>query len=327
MSGKAVFHAPMRPGPKRSLRSLSGRTWWLTSGRAGGRISMQPAGNSQGWGHKNSYTMELSGNIVDVVAGRIFPGTVKVELGRIAAILEHPVDGGGYILPGLIDAHIHIESSMLIPSEFARLAVVHGTTGTVSDPHEIANVMGMEGVKFMIANGKKVPFKFSFGAPSCVPATSFETAGSTLGPEEVEELLKMEEVKYLSEMMNFPGVLCSDPQVMKKLRIARDLGKPADGHAPGLRGEAARTCIEAGISTDHECYSLEEATEKAGLGMKILIREGSAAKNFEELCPLIGTHPALVMFCSDDKHPDDLAEGHINQLVARAVKRVFIRWM
>lgn len=267
--------------------------------------------------------MTITGNIVDVVAGRIFPGTVRVESGRIAAIQEHPVGGGGYILPGLIDAHIHIESSMLIPSEFARLAVVHGTTGTVSDPHEIANVMGIEGVKFMIANGKKVPFKFSFGAPSCVPATSFETAGATLGPEEVEELLKMKEVKYLSEMMNFPGVLANDPQVMKKLRIARDLGKPADGHAPGLRGDAARKYVEAGISTDHECYTLEEAEEKAALGMKILIREGSAAKNFEELCPLIGTHPGLVMFCSDDKHPDDLADGHINQLVVRAIKKGF----
>jgi adenine deaminase len=268
-------------------------------------------------------TFELSGNIVDVVTGRIFPGTVKVESGRIAGITSHPVDEPGFILPGLIDAHIHIESSMLIPSEFARLAAVHGTTGTVSDPHEIANVLGTEGVKFMIANGKKVPFKFAFGAPSCVPATSFETSGAKLGPAEVEELLKMSEVKYLSEMMNFPGVLYNDPEVMQKLQIAQQLGKPADGHAPGLRGEAAAKYISAGISTDHECYSLEEAVEKAGLGMKILIREGSAAKNFEELSPLIGTHPDIVMFCSDDKHPDDLAEGHMNQLVVRAIKKGF----
>lgn len=268
-------------------------------------------------------TFELSGNIVDVVAGRIFPGTLKVENGRIADINEHPVDGGGFIVPGLIDAHIHIESSMLIPSEFARLAVVHGTTGTVSDPHEIANVLGIEGVKFMITNGKKVPFKFSFGAPSCVPATSFETAGAKLGPAEVEELLKMTEVKYLSEMMNFPGVINNDPEVMRKLQLAQEIGKPVDGHAPGLRGESAVKYVSAGISTDHECYLLEEAVEKAGLGMKILIREGSAAKNFGELSPLIGIHPEIVMFCSDDKHPDDLAECHINQLVVRAIKQGF----
>ena len=263
--------------------------------------------------------MTLSGNIIDVVAGRIFQGTVTVADGKIASVEEHPVSETCYILPGLIDAHIHVESSMLIPSEFARLAVVHGTTATVSDPHEIANVLGTEGVKFMIANGKRVPFKFSFGAPSCVPATPFETAGTRLGPEDVEELLRLDDVKYLSEMMNFPGVINRDPEVMQKLEAAKKLGKPVDGHAPGLRGEAVRQYIAAGISTDHECYLLEEAVEKAESGMKILIREGSAARNFDALSPMITSHPGQVMFCSDDRHPDDLAAGHINRIVARAI--------
>jgi adenine deaminase len=265
--------------------------------------------------------MTISGNIVDVVARRIFPGTVTIENGRIAAVHEHPVEESTYIIPGLIDAHIHIESSMLIPSEFARLAVVHGTTCTVSDPHEIANVLGTDGIHFMIENGDRVPFKFNFGAPSCVPATPFETAGAVIGPEELEEILSLENVKYLSEMMNFPGVLNGDPIVVNKLDLARKMGKPVDGHAPGLRGENLSRYIAAGITTDHECYTLEEAKEKAAKGMKILIREGSAAKNFEALSLMIAVNPEMVMFCSDDKHPDDLAEGHIDQLVRRALSK------
>jgi adenine deaminase len=244
--------------------------------------------------------LEFKGNIVDVVGKRIFKGTVVVAGGKISAIREEYVPDDGYILPGLIDAHIHVESSMLIPSEFARLAVVHGTVGSVSDPHEIANVLGVPGVVFMIENGRKVPFKFNFGAPSCVPATPFETAGAGLGIAEVEELLKMPEIKYLSEMMNFPGVLFNDPVVMAKIDAARRAGKPVDGHAPGLTGENAGKYIAAGISTDHECYSIEEAREKIGYGMNILIREGSAAKNFETLYPLIDEFPDKIMLCSDD---------------------------
>jgi adenine deaminase len=270
-----------------------------------------------------SMNFELSGNIVDVVAGRILQGTVRVENGRITSVREHPVNDRNVILPGLIDAHIHIESSMLIPSEFARMAVVHGTTATVSDPHEIANVLGAEGVRFMIRNGAKVPFRFNFGAPSCVPATSFETSGAGISTDDVEELLGMKEVRYLSEMMNFPGVLHDDPAVMNKLELARSLGKPVDGHAPGLGGKELEKYVGSGITTDHECVTLEEAVMKAGMGMKILIREGSAAKNFEALCPMIATHPAMVMFCSDDKHPDDLAGGHINKMVARALSKGF----
>jgi adenine deaminase len=232
-----------------------------------------------------------------------------------------------YILPGFIDSHVHIESSMLVPCQFARLAVVHGTVATISDPHEIANVCGMEGVEYMIENGKTVPFKFFFGAPSCVPATVFETAGATLDTEQVTELLQKEEIPYLSEMMNFPGVLYNDPVVMKKIQAARQAGKPIDGHAPGLRGEQARQYIEAGepgqviISTDHECFTREEALDKLQYGMKIIIREGSAARNFEALIELLNDYPQDILFGSDDKHPDSLVAGHINELCARAVAR------
>lgn len=264
-------------------------------------------------------SFEIQGNIVDVVAKSIFQGTVVVRDGKISAIRKENVTAQGFILPGLVDAHIHVESSMLIPSEFARLAVIHGTVGTVSDPHEIANVLGIPGVKFMISNGRKVPFKFYFGAPSCVPATPFETAGARLGVDEVKELLQMPEIKYLSEMMNFPGVLFNDPEVMTKLELAQKAGKPVDGHAPGVTGADAEKYIRAGISTDHECFSIQEAREKIKYGMHILIREGSAAKNFETLFPLIDEFPEQVMLCSDDKHPNDLVYGHINLEVKRAL--------
>ncbi|MDE3211841.1 MAG: adenine deaminase [Bacteroidota bacterium] len=266
---------------------------------------------------------QIKGNVVDLRQKEIFFGTLHVEEGRISSIeREGPQrEGVDFLLPGFVDAHVHIESSMLVPAEFAKLAVVHGTVATVSDPHEIANVCGMEGVDFMIANGKEVPFKFYFGAPSCVPATGFETAGASLGPEEVEALLARKEIHYLSEMMNFPGVLAEDPEVMAKLQAAKKLGKPIDGHAPGLRGEDAKKYVQAGISTDHECFTREEALEKLGYGMKILIREGSAAKNFEALIDLLPDHGDEMMFCSDDKHPDSLVKGHINQLCARAVAR------
>jgi adenine deaminase len=265
----------------------------------------------------NSFS--VSGNIIDVIGGRVFQGTIDVRDGEIAAVREEAVDEKAYILPGLVDAHIHIESSMLIPSEFARLAVLHGTVATVSDPHEIANVLGVEGVKFMIANGKKVPFKFYFGASSCVPATPFETAGANLGIEEIDQLLQMDEIGYLSEMMNFPGVLMEDKEVMAKLALAKKYGKPVDGHAPGLMGEDSRKYILAGISTDHECFTLEEGMEKAKFGMYILIREGSAARNFDTLAPLLESYPGQVMFCSDDRHPDDLSRRHINDIARRAV--------
>lgn len=272
--------------------------------------------------------IRIKGNVVDILAQKIYPAELIVENGRIKAIRQltaEQVAGGAepspYILPGFIDAHVHIESSMLIPSEFARLAVVHGTVATVSDPHEIANVCGLQGVEFMIENGRQVPFKFNFGAPSCVPATSFETAGAELNAAQVEQLLKKEEIRYLSEMMNFPGVLNKDEEVMKKIAAARRLNKPVDGHAPGLRGEQAKQYIDAGITTDHECFTREEALDKLKHGMKIIIREGSAAKNFEALIGLLNDYPESIMFCSDDKHPDSLVSGHINQLCARAAAK------
>ena len=272
----------------------------------------------------------ITGQVVNIFEKRIYPAVVTIENGKIARIdslltvtlglddMEMPAT---YILPGFVDAHVHIESSMLIPSEFAKLAVVHGTVGTISDPHEIANVCGIAGVEYMISDGNKVPFKFNFGAPSCVPATIFETAGAALDAEAVAALLQRDEILYLSEMMNFPGVLLKDEEVMKKMEAARKVNKPVDGHAPGLRGKEAKQYIEAGISTDHECFTKEEALDKLALGMKIIIREGSAAKNFEALIDLLNTYPDSMMFCSDDKHPDSLVEGHINQLCARAVEK------
>ena len=266
----------------------------------------------------------ISGNLADVHLQKIYAATITVENGIITAIekISDEADPSSkFILPGFIDSHVHIESSMLVPSEFARMAVVHGTVATISDPHEIANVCGMEGVEFMIENGKTVPFKFNFGAPSCVPATVFETAGATLDVKDVTSLLKRKEIKYLSEMMNFPGVLFKDKSVMQKIAAAHQQNKPVDGHAPGLRGEQAKQYIEAGISTDHECFTYEEALEKLQYGMKIIIREGSAAKNFEALIELLNDWPEVMMFCSDDKHPDSLVLGHINQLCARAVAK------
>ncbi len=268
--------------------------------------------------------MIIQGKIADILAGRVYPGEVHIADKKILSVQELASDQivpEQYICPGFIDAHVHIESSMLVPSEFARLAVVHGTVATVSDPHEIANVLGMAGVDFMIENGKKTPFHFYFGAPSCVPATSFETAGASLPSEAVDQLLSRPEIKYLSEMMNYPGVLHGDPEVLQKIASSKKYHKPVDGHAPGLRGEEARKYIQAGITTDHECFTAEEALDKLGMGMKILIREGSAARNFEALADLLHEHWENMMFCSDDKHPDSLLSGHINQLCARAVAK------
>lgn len=264
-------------------------------------------------------TFEVSGNIVDVVGRRVFGGRVYVEGGRVVRIEETGGRYETYLMPGFVDAHVHIESSMLVPSEFARLAVVHGTVATVSDPHEIGNVLGVRGVEYMIENGRTVPFKFNFGAPACVPATRFETAGAEIGPGEVEGLLARPEVRYLSEVMNFPGVIAGDPDMMAKIGAAKKLGKRIDGHAPGLRGEALRKYLAAGIETDHECFTEEEAEEKVGLGCKILIREGSAARNFEALYRLIDRWPGRCMFATDDMHPDTLEHGHIDRLAARAI--------
>jgi len=265
--------------------------------------------------------MKIQGQIVDIQNRRIYKGEIIIENGKIQDIIEKYHDVSTYILPGFVDAHIHIESSMLVPSEFAKIAVSHGTVATVSDPHEIANVLGIEGVEFMIENGNNVPFKFNFGAPSCVPATNFESAGAVIDSDGINYLLQKSEIKYLAEMMNYPGVLFKDGEVLKKIAWAKHHNKPVDGHAPGLRGDDISMYINAGITTDHECFTYEEGLEKLQKGMKILIREGSAAKNFEALIPLLPEHFKNIMFCSDDKHPDDLLVSHINNLCARAIAK------
>ncbi len=273
--------------------------------------------------------MTLHANIVDINNKTIFEGKINVADNIISSIeiLGKTVNATlPYITPGFIDSHVHIESSMLTPAQFARMAVVHGTVATISDPHEIANVCGIEGVEFMITDGNQVPLKFYFGAPSCVPATIFETAGDIITVEDIDQLLQRSEIKYLSEMMNFPGVLYQDKEVMAKIALAKKYNKPVDGHAPGLRGQQAKTYIDnisiaPWSATDHECFTYDEALDKLQHGMKIIIREGSAAKNFDALIKLLNDWEDYIMFCSDDKHPDSLALGHINQLCARAVSK------
>jgi len=265
--------------------------------------------------------MQIKANLVDVVNRKIFPALIKISDKKIKSIKKTDERLSTFLLPGFVDAHIHIESSMLIPSEFARLAVCHGSVATVSDPHEIANVMGIEGIEFMIENGKSVDFKFYFGAPSCVPATEFETNGAKLGVKETEELLKNPDIKFLSEVMNFPAVIGREKEIMQKIELAKRFHKPVDGHAPALKADMLKKYISAGITTDHESSSYEEAKEKLDNGMKILIREGSAAKNFEALHPLIDDYYDNLMFCSDDRHPNDLKKEHINALVKRAVDK------
>lgn len=267
--------------------------------------------------------MEIFANLIDIKGRATYPARITIKDDRIADIrrLQHNTDADilPYVLPGFVDAHVHIESSMLVPSEFARLAVRHGTVATVSDPHEIANVMGVAGIDFMIDDGNKVPFKFFFGAPSCVPATSFESAGATIDSDSIARLMARDDIHYLAEMMNYPGVLSGDAEIISKLDAAKQAGKPIDGHAPGLTGQDGIDYAAAGITTDHECTTLAEAEHKLKNGMKIQIREGSAAKNFGALFPLIDRYPDSIMFCSDDKHPDDLTESHINALVRRSI--------
>ena len=265
--------------------------------------------------------MILKGNIVDIQNRNIYKGEVTIKNGKIESIIKKDCEENHFILPGFVDAHIHIESSMLVPSEFAKIAVNHGTVSTVSDPHEIANVLGVKGVEFMIENGKKTPFKFNFGAPSCVPATSFESAGAVIDSDDIKTLMANPDIKYLAEMMNYPGVIYDDAEVLKKIEWAKHYNKPVDGHAPGLRGDDLTKYISAGISTDHECFTYDEGLEKLQKGMKVIIREGSAAKNFNALIDLLDEHYENMMFCSDDKHPDDLLLGHINEVCARAVAK------
>ncbi len=264
--------------------------------------------------------VEVKGNIVDVQRQRISPGIIKIEKGKITDIIKVEYEYKNYITPGFVDAHVHIESSMLTPSEFARVAAIHGTVAVVTDPHEIANVLGIDGVYYMLNAASKVPFKFYFGAPSCVPASPFETSGAVLNPKDVNKLLKNDNIKFLAEMMNYPGVINKDTEVMEKINLAKKYSKPIDGHAPGLSGEDLRKYVKCGITTDHECFTLEEGREKIKLGMKVLLREGTGARNFDDLQPLIEENTDSCMLCSDDKHPNDLIKGHINLIVKRAIK-------
>ena len=264
--------------------------------------------------------MIIKSNLIDIVARETYAAELVIENNKIISVTRITETLNTYILPGFVDAHVHVESSMLVPSEFARIAVTHGTVGTISDPHEIANVLGVAGVDYMIDNSKKVSFHFYFGAPSCVPATNFETAGAIIDSNDIDKLLSRKEIVYLAEMMNFPGVIYKDDEVLKKLASAKKHNKPIDGHAPGLMGQEMRTYFDAGITTDHECFGYKEALEKLQHGVKVLIREGSAAKNFETLISLLKDYPEQIMFCCDDKHPDNLIESHINDHVKRALK-------
>jgi len=267
--------------------------------------------------------MKIRGQIVDVFNRRIFPGCINIKGNIIDDISEEESAPDQYILPGLIDAHIHIESSMVTPGSFALAAVSRGTIAVISDPHEIANVLGIKGIRYMISDASKVPLKFYFGAPSCVPATPYESSGAIINSDDILELISMPEIKYLAEMMNYPGVIFNDREVAKKLSMARQFNKPVDGHAPGLSGESLRKYISAGITTDHECTTLEEAKEKISLGMKVLIREGSAAGNLDDLKDLYRTSPDMIMLCSDDLHPEILVKQHINKLVAKLISDGF----
>jgi adenine deaminase len=261
--------------------------------------------------------MKTKGQLIDVHSREIYPAEVSLKGETIEKIERLDSAPDRYIMPGLTDAHIHIESSMVTPGSFARAAVSRGTTAVVSDPHEIANVLGIPGVQYMISDAAKVPLKFFFGAPSCVPATSFETSGAVIDSAGIEKLLHLPEIKYLAEMMNFPGVIYNDPEVIKKIETAKKLNRKIDGHAPGITGEQLKSYVGAGISTDHECTSIEEAREKIGLGMKILIREGSAAKNLDDLKELFRTDPGMIMLCSDDLHPEMLLERHLDKLIVK----------
>lgn len=266
------------------------------------------------------YEMKIQGKLIDIFARQIYSAEIEIENGKLADIRKLvESESEKYILPGFIDAHVHIESSMVTPGSFATVAVSRGTIGVVSDPHEIANVLGINGVNFMIDDGRKTPFKFWFGAPSCVPATELETSGAIVNAADIEELLKRDDIKFLAEMMNFPGVINENREVMKKISLAKKYGKPIDGHAPGLTGEGLRKYINAGITTDHECSSIEEAHEKIMLGMKVIIREGSAGRNLAALKGLYSEYPEMIMLSSDDIHPEMLMKRHLDKLVATLI--------
>ena len=276
--------------------------------------------------------MSVKGHIVDVISHEIFDGELVIDGETIVEVkrceLPESKTPWPYLMPGFIDSHVHIESSMMTPREFGRLVVAHGTVGVIADPHEIGNVLGVEGIDFMIRSSRQVRFNFCFGAPSCVPAIGgeIETCGAVLDAKDTEKLMARPDIGFLGEMMNYPGVLAGDKEVMAKIEAALRHGKPVDGHAPGLTGNQRNKYASAGISTDHECSTLEEGRSCISAGMKVIIREGSAAKDYELLKDLIGESPNMVMLCTDDCHPDDLVRGHINQIVKRALADGYDLW-
>ena len=276
--------------------------------------------------------MNLKGHIVDVIRHEIYDGELVIDGETIIEVkhceLPESKKPWPYLMPGFIDSHVHIESSMITPCEFGRIAAVHGTIGVIADPHEIGNVLGIEGIDFMIRSGRQVHFNFCFGAPSCVPAVGgeIETNGAVLNAKDTEELMARDDIGFLGEMMNYPGVLSGDKEVLAKIDAARRHGKPVDGHAPGLTGRQRDQYASAGITTDHEFSTLEEGRSCINAGMKVIIREGSAAKDYELLKELIRESPNMVMLCTDDCHPDDLVRGHINLIVKRALADGFDLW-
>jgi adenine deaminase len=259
----------------------------------------------------------IEGNLVDVVREAVFPARIETSHGIITLIERVDKEFRDFLVPGLIDAHIHIESSLLSPSRFAEAAVPHGTTAVIADPHEIANVLGLEGIDYMVRDAAAVPLRFYFTAPSCVPATPFETSGAVLGPREVEKLLERDNFIALGELMNYPGAIRGDPDVIAKIDVARRLRKPVDGHCPLLSGEPLRAYVGLGISTDHECTTAAEALEKHALGMRVMVREGSVSKDLEALAPFARDHEFLLV--SDDLLLPDLLRGHLDRSLAAAV--------
>ena len=249
-------------------------------------------------------------------------GSAIAGVGKGCSRGEEVLDlGGGVVIPGLIDAHIHIESTLLLPAHFAAAVLPHGTAAVISDPHEIANVLGEAGVAFFMEAAENLPVDIYFMAPSCVPSTDMETAGGDLAPEQVERLLDHPRVLGLAEMMNFPGVINGDAAVAAKIAAAQRRNMPVDGHLPGVGGGELQAYIGAGISTDHECVSAAEALEKVSLGMKVIIREGSAARNLAALLPAVKTAGSRhFMLCSDDREAAELlSAGHMDEILRRAV--------
>lgn len=271
---------------------------------------------------------EYEGHIVDIETRTTYPGRINVRDGKIESIekLESVAEDAPYFLPGMTDSHIHIESTMLTPVNFSKIAVAHGVVNSVSDPHEITNVLGVEGIDFMVNNAKSTRFNCYFGLPSCVPSSHLETAGAVIDAATTAELIKRDDLWYLAEMMNYPGIINNDPEVVGKVKAALAVGKVVDGHAPGVLGEDLVKYLCAGITTDHECSTVQEANERIALGAKIIVREGSAARNFDALSDVLAQHPEVAMLCSDDKHPDDLIEGHIDALVRRGLAKGIPIW-